>query len=426
MTSRQRTSPIAWVLLAVAALLHPMGCAWRRPTVAIVKGKDVDTMVAEAIGLLGGMEQFVQDGQKVVIKPNLVHQPSRWRYEQTGKGKEVREEFTTDIRIVESLARRIREAARCTITIAEGTPDKATTLFKFLGYDTMAGRLGIDLVDVDEGERTAVAVDGLARKEYSLPVVTQTSDVLIDVPAMKTHHRTGVTLGMKNLFGLLPMPKEEFHGQLDEVICDLSLARKPDLVIVDGLVAMEGQGPLYGSPVAMDILVAGRDVVAVDAVCTAIMGFEPRRVRHLKLAHEKGLGEIDLRKIRIKGLRIEDVRRPFEHAMADAEVRLEKTDAMVGKLAEMAQGVERKWAGADLVLTFREGLKVDRARYPDRQAHGFRVHVPRRGNEIVFYVPYKVLYDENRQAAVDEMSQWIEENLGIVVKKPEAPAEQPR
>ena len=412
MTSRRSTFPALLAFLVVTTWSTAPAPAWAGTTVAIVKGKDVDRMVAEAIELLGGMKQFVRDGQKVVIKPNLVYQPAlAGPKESRGKGP-IQEEHTTDVRIVKALASQMLATAKCKIAVAEGSPYVLSELYDFLGYTAAAKELGIELVDTDKAERMTVKLDGGAREEYSLPVVTQTADVLVDVAAMKTHHLTGVTLGMKNLFGLVPMPKMAFHDPLSQVLCDLSLARKPDLVIIDGLVAMEGQGPLWGRPVEMDLLIAGTDIVAVDAVTAAVMGIEPERVKHLRLAHERGLGEIDLAKIEVKGLPIKAVRRGFEQPVADAEVRIARTDALVGKLVEMADQVSRDWRAADLVLTFRGGLKPDRKRHPSRWGRGFRVRVPPQGDEIVFCVPYRLLYEEEIPAAAGEAVQWIEDNLG--------------
>jgi hypothetical protein len=178
----------------------------------------------------------------------------------------------------------------------------------------------------------------------------------------------------------------------------------------------------------MDLLVAGRDIVAVDAVCTAIMGFNPGSVRHLALAAEKGIGEAALSRITIKGVPIEEVRRPFRHACWEAEVRIEKTDALVGKLAQLADRVH-KYRDEDtnaLFLSFSPGhLKVDKAKYPNREPQGFRVEVPVAGDKITFIVPFRILFLEEGQAAVDEVGGWIEDHLGKgipMVKVPFRPA----
>jgi len=425
MTPRTTRSFLPYAARTLLALLLLAGSACPATVVAIVKGKDVDKMVAEAIDLLGGIKQFVKDGQKVVIKPNVVHQPAVTGGPWERRNPQIRPEFTTDVRIVRALAQEMLKAARCTVTVAEGTPEDLSRLYEFLGYTRMAKDLGIQLVDVDRAERTTVRVDGLAYKEYSLPVVTQTCDVLVNAPAMKTHQLGGVTLGMKNFFGLLPMPKSRFHAKVHAVLCDLTLARKPDLVVIDGLVAMEGQGPLQGTPVVMDLIIAGRDVVAVDAVATAVMGFDPRRVQCLRLAGEANIGESDLQKITVKGVPIHQVRRQFQHAWWEAEASIPKTHARVGKLLEIAERAykdhgDERHRHESIVATFpADQLKVDSARYPTRRSRGFRARVPCRGDTIFFHIPYKVLFEENGRAAVDEVEAWVHRNLGedIEVRK---------
>jgi hypothetical protein len=198
--------------------------------------------------------------------------------------------------------------------------------------------------------------------------------------------------------------------------------------MIDGLVAMEGQGPLGGTPVEMDVLIAGRDLVAVDSVGCAVMGIDPRRIEHLRLAHERGLGEIDLKKIEVKGLSIAKVRRRFQPALWDAEVRIAKTDALVGRLAQMCDGAAKPWGRASLALTFRTRLKVDSKKYPSRRSRGFTVRIPPRGDQILFHAPYNVLYDENAQAAADELADWIRANLGgdiEIIKSPKRPTNAP-
>jgi len=412
---------MAAALAMVAALVPLAARGGERPAVAIVKGKDVGKMMAEAMELLGGTGQFVRDGQKVVIKPNLVYQPSLKKTREGRRGGPICQEHTADVRIVEALARQMRQAARCSITIAEGTPNNLAELYELLGYTRLAREMDLELVDVDAAPRTTVVLGGPPPKTYSLPAVTQTSDVLVDVAVMKTHYMAGVTLGMKNLFGLLPIPKHRFHAQLDEVLCDLVTARKPDLVVIDGLVAMEGQGPLWGSPVAMDLIIAGRSVVAVDAVCAAVMGLDPTRIPHLALAHERGLGEVDPKKIDVRGLAIAAVRRPFAPAMWDAEVRMARTDALVGRLVAMADKVSKPWGRGSLELSFRARLQADRRKYPGRRPQSLVIRVPHGGDQILFHVPYRTAYPECAEAACDEAIAWIREHLGPDIPAVRAP-----
>ncbi len=130
---------------------------------------------------------------------------------------------------------------------------------------------------------------------------------------MKTHMHTQVTLSLKNMKGLLwRREKARFHQlrfdetitkghkELDMAISEMASVLFPDLAIIDGTVGMEGMGPAYGTPKKMGIIVVGNNPLSADAVATRLMGFDPEKVPHLKLSAEKGLGEIQLKKVSIQ------------------------------------------------------------------------------------------------------------------------------
>ena len=131
------------------------------------------------------------------------------------------------------------------------------------------------------------------------------------MPKMKTHSETSVTLGMKNMFGLLPDKfKGKYHGRgMHKIILDINTVLKPALTVIDGFVAMEGRGPVRGKPIQMDVIIAGQDPVAADATASRVMGFDPHGISYMTMAHERSLGEID--EIKILGERIENVKRIF-------------------------------------------------------------------------------------------------------------------
>jgi uncharacterized protein (DUF362 family) len=129
---------------------------------------------------------------------------------------------------------------------------------------------------------------------------------------MKTHKATKVTLGMKNMFGLLPDKfKAKYHAKgISKVVIDINTVIKPVFTVIDGFVAMEGNGPTDGTTVKMDLILAGKDVVATDATGARVMGFDPHEISHIRGASEKGLGNID--NIEIMGSKLEDVTRVFK------------------------------------------------------------------------------------------------------------------
>ncbi|WP_321423216.1 DUF362 domain-containing protein [uncultured Methanobacterium sp.] len=136
--------------------------------------------------------------------------------------------------------------------------------------------------------------DGLYFENMKMSKTFMESDYLISVAKLKTHTMTKITGILKNQYGANPIKhKIQYHDDLDEVIYDLNKVRIPDLCLVDGVIAMEGAGPVSGIPNPVGLLIVGNDPVAVDHASAKLMGFNPRKVSHLKLAHDKGLGSFD-------------------------------------------------------------------------------------------------------------------------------------
>ena len=144
------------------------------------------------------------------------------------------------------------------------------------------------------------------------------ADVVISLPKLKTHHWAGATLSLKNLFGTLPgicygWPKNELHWRgIDNSIVDIAATRTPDLAIVDGIVGMEGDGPLNGTPKPMGVLIMGSDLVAVDATCCRLMQLDPERIGYLVLGNRKKLGQLAAAQIQQRGEMIEGRAQPFD------------------------------------------------------------------------------------------------------------------
>jgi uncharacterized protein (DUF362 family) len=157
---------------------------------------------------------------------------------------------------------------------------------------------------------------GLEDLYLSRTVVT--ADVLISLPKLKTHHWAGATLSLKNLFGTLPgicygWPKNELHWRgIDNSIVDIALTRTPELAIVDGILGMEGDGPLNGTAKPLGALIMGTDLVAVDATCCRLMQLDPERVGSLVLACRKRLGLLRSQEIQQIGETIQSLAQPFD------------------------------------------------------------------------------------------------------------------
>jgi uncharacterized protein (DUF362 family) len=144
-----------------------------------------------------------------------------------------------------------------------------------------------------------------------------TADVLISLPKLKTHHWAGATLSLKNLFGTLPgicygWPKNELHWRgIDNSIVDIALTRTPDLAVVDGIVGMEGDGPLNGTAKPLGGLIMGADPLAVDATCCRLMRLDPERIGYLVLGFTRRLGLLREPQIQQVGEAIATLAQPF-------------------------------------------------------------------------------------------------------------------
>jgi uncharacterized protein (DUF362 family) len=233
-------------------------------TVSVVKTQvqDEDAFrkdVQKAIDLVGGMQRVVKPGDTVIIKPNFFGP----RLSSDGA--------TTNLTMLQEIVEEVAER-RATPVIAEGPFRTYNTrvVFRTVGVDRLAKNLGVELVDLNDAENVEVNVPlGKALKKIKIPKIVLDSDVLINVPKMKTHHLTTVTLGMKNLKGVLPGVEKQqshIHG-IHQSIVDINKTVTADLTVVDGTIAMEGVGPTFGDPVELGVIVAGKNVVDVDKVC---------------------------------------------------------------------------------------------------------------------------------------------------------------
>ena len=186
-------------------------------------------------------------------------------------------------------------------------------------------RIFVDL-NIDEVERVRLATKASRLKELYFPRTVLGADLVVSMPKLKTHHWAGVTLSLKNMFGTVPgscygWPKNILHwAGIDNAILDINAAVKPDFAIVDGIIGMEGNGPIQGTPKPCGALIFGDDPVAVDATCCRVMELIPDRIKYLAAAGTM-LGHINADKIQQLGESIEDVKSVFAVLPEFANIR---------------------------------------------------------------------------------------------------------
>lgn len=244
---------------------------------------------------------------RVLLKPNLV------------RPNAAVPAMTTDIRVIAAIVRVCRRLGAREIAIGEkpGYGFPARKAFCEAGFHDLAELGDVPLHCFDEQPWQRVHNPGATLfLDPLMPQAALDCDLLINVPKMKTHMHTLVSLGMKNFQGLVADDERMlFHRcDLNHKIVDTILARTPDFTIIDGLWPMEGQAPFYGQEIpGFNVLVAGDNVAAVDVVACRVMGIAPGEVAHLRIAAEKGLipREDEAEDLTIIGDRIDGTMRPF-------------------------------------------------------------------------------------------------------------------
>lgn len=260
-------------------------------------GPGLEDVLRNALTELG-MGPALVKGRRVLLKPNLVEPSVDSPHINTHPAM---------VRAAAEVFRRW-DAERVIIAEGQGHCRDTYLVLEQSGLGPMLKEGGLDFVDLNHDEITAVP-NGLKRTglpELVLPKTLLAADLVVSMPKLKTHHWAVVTLSMKNLFGIMPgiyygWPKNVLHMHgIENSILDINSTVRPQLAIVDGIIGMEGDGPIMGSPRTSGVVVVGHNLPAVDATCTRLMGLNPERIRYLAAAAER-LGPIDERHIHQRG-----------------------------------------------------------------------------------------------------------------------------
>ncbi|MGD0224976.1 MAG: DUF362 domain-containing protein [Terriglobia bacterium] len=246
-------------------------------------------------------------GKKVLLKPNFVEpDPDGIINTHPAVVGDVREAF-------------LRLGAE-SVRVAEGPGHERDTeaIVETIRLRDFLGPLPGLFVDLNLDEVHAVTLRTRASKLKQLyfPRTVLEADYIVSLPKLKTHHWVGATLSLKNMFGIVPgccygWPKNVLHwAGITPSILDINSTVRPDFAIVDGIVGMEGNGPIQGTPKPAGVLILGDDPVAVDATCARVMGLEPERIDYLAKAGVL-LGHLQTGKIRQLGESVASVRTPF-------------------------------------------------------------------------------------------------------------------
>jgi uncharacterized protein (DUF362 family) len=274
--------------------------------VAVVKYDETSEALRKAIELANGFEELKRS-DRVLLKPNVV-----WG----GSEKVPQFGFVTTSRIVEDLLQLLCEYG-CEISIGEGTVvneelgSNTFRGFKWSGIERVAKKFGVKLIDFNKASSEQLELNDT---KVRIAASALEADFLIDIPVLKTHAQTKVSLGLKNLKGCLQMrSKMEFHKKgLERMIALLSTKVKTKLTIIDGIYANERGPGRIGTAHRMNLIIAGRDILSCDIVGSTILGIDPSTVDHLREFAAITDRSLDIETIDVRGEKVEDVTRPLE------------------------------------------------------------------------------------------------------------------
>lgn len=284
-------------IAAAATLRYGYAFAAGEPDIVDVSGSDPAKMVAAALAGLGGIGKFVKKGDFVVIKPNAgFANPAAWA-------------TTTHPDTVAAVAKACLEAKAKEVLILEYPQGKPEKCFDRCGLTAALAALPTvkaKLLTLADFQKVDVK-GGVALKSVEVAKAVLSADVLINVPAAKSHYQSGVSLGLKNHMGLIK-DRQSFHTtmELHQAVADLGRVIVPHLTILDATRALLTNGPAGpGETSTPGRIVAGRRVTSVDAYGLTVAKFNnktmtPADARHIELAAKAGLGEIDIGKMKVK------------------------------------------------------------------------------------------------------------------------------
>lgn len=248
-------------------------------------------------------------GRSVLLKPNLVE------FDPQGV-------INTNPAVVAAAIEAFKRLDARKVTVAEGPGHRRDNeyLLRASGLQDILDQHRTRYVDLNSDDVSARSLSSrfTSLGRLYLPNTVLEADLVVSMPKLKTHHWAGVTLSMKNMFGVIPgsiygWPKNVLHwAGIDESIVDINSAlAMPRFAIVDGIVGMEGNGPIQGTPRRAGVLIFGEDPVAVDATAARLMRLDPAKVKHLRIAGEF-LGNIDREHIVQVGEPIESLAQDFQ------------------------------------------------------------------------------------------------------------------
>jgi len=271
----------------------PMGA----PDLVVARNGEPEALVRQALAAMGGIEQFVPKGAKVIVKPNMCVAYHTYEYAAT-----------TNPWVVGALVKMCLEAGASSVKVMDapfgGTAKEA---YAISGIEEQVKAAGGEMTFMPGFRYVEAEIPNAVKlkKTYIYDEILQT-DVLIDIPIAKTHSLAGLTLGMKNLMGVV-RDRSALHRYLGENLADLANFLRPTLTVVDAVRILRAHGPTGGNlndVEKLDTLIVSQDIVAADSYAATLFGKQPEELSFIKAGREIGLGRSDLNSLRIEEINV--------------------------------------------------------------------------------------------------------------------------
>jgi uncharacterized protein (DUF362 family) len=261
------------------------------PDLAWIQGESPAQITKEAISALGGIQRFISKGDVVMVKPNI------------GWDRVPKQAACTNPEVVKTIIELCLGAGAKEVKVIDNPCNPANRTYARSGIADAAKEAGAKVLFPNPHRLKKMPLNGEWLKEWEVYTDFVEADKIINVPIAKTHSLSRLTMGMKNWLGALGGNRNQLHQKLDQAMIDLAAFFKPCLSVMDGYRILIRNGPQGGrlsDAKLFKTVVAGVDYVAVDAAGATFFDIQPQDLPYLQIAHQKGLGEINLEKLKIE------------------------------------------------------------------------------------------------------------------------------
>lgn len=293
----KRRKFIKTTAIGAAAMSLPLGAnrlfaeSQNNPQVVFITNGEPEALVRSALAELGGMKKFISKGDKVVVKPNM------------GWDRSPELAANTNPEVIAELVRQCLAAGAGSVKVFDRTCNKPSRCYRNSRIEEAASAAGADVIQIRQNRFKNVAVNGELIQEWPIYKDYLEADKVINVPIAKHHSLSRVTLGLKNLMGVMGGRRGSLHNKFPQKIAEIDKHILPTLTIIDAYRILTDNGPSGGNPEdvkLMRAMIASPCTVSADFVALELFGLKPGDVELIKVAEEYGLAKYDLNSLNIK------------------------------------------------------------------------------------------------------------------------------